>query len=60
MKCKFKKESDERFCHLIWGECQFIKSGYGEACPIYNMPEIFLSALVNNNDKSDEKETEII
>lgn len=36
MKCKFKKFSNEAWCQVICGECQFIKSHYGPVCPIYN------------------------
>lgn len=36
MKCKYKSLSEERFCNVINGECQFILCKYGKECPIYN------------------------
>ena len=35
MNCKYKLSSNERFCTMLHGECQFVDSGYGTDCPIY-------------------------
>ena len=36
MNCKYKLLSNERFCQVLHGECQFLKCGYGSDCPVYN------------------------
>lgn len=35
MTCKYKKFSNERFCQVINGKCQFLRCKYGPECPIY-------------------------
>ena len=36
MACEFKDKNNERFCHAIHGECQFLKPEFqGKNCPIY-------------------------
>lgn len=46
MKCKFKQFSNERWCQVICGECQFTKSHYGPECPIYNNYDLWDKYIV--------------
>ena len=48
MNCKYKKFSNERFCQVINGECQFLLCKYGPECPIYRNYLNWDSAWVEN------------
>ena len=55
MKCKYKKFSNERFCQVIHGECQFLLCKYGPECPIYQAFKDWDAYwLENNQDKVEE------